>query len=255
MKLLLLFLTITPILSFKSLFKKHNNFILKSHNNDNKIPKILNIDFENLVNNMDKEALKNFNGTIPRAPQIEEEIEEDSFEGYLQRHFNVLKNHENKIDFEMKRLDCWSPDYHRKSLLKIIEHEGAQNLNELINNNKSKITINLRNNLLFGKNITNETIKTLKHDLKDLKKRIISTFEKYDLIIMPTTPQNSFNISNKVPENQANFTSLANIADLPSLCLPFYSKNKQPSSLQLISSNMNDEFLIKTSSFFEKILQ
>ena len=58
-----------------------------------------------------------------------------------------------------------------------------------------------------------------------------------------------------VPENQANFTSLANIADLPSLCLPFYSKNKQPSSLQLISSNMNDEFLIKTSSFFEKILQ
>ena len=161
----------------------------------------------------------------------------------------------NNIDFEMKRLDCWSPGYHRRSLLKIIENEGAQNFNELINNNKSKITINLRNNLLFGKNITNETIKTLKHDLKDLKKRIVSTFEEYDLIIMPTTPQNSFNISNKVPENQANFTSLANIADLPSLCLPFYSKNKQPSSLQLISSNMNDEFLIKISSFFEKILQ
>ena len=79
--------------------------------------------------------------------------------------------------------------------------------------------------------------------------------KEYDLIIMPTTPQNSFNISNKTPENQANFTSLANIADLPSLCLPFYCKNKQPSSLQLISSNMNDEFLIKTSSFFEKILQ
>ena len=65
------------------------------------MPKILNIDFEDLVNNMDKEMLKNFNGTIPRAPQIEEEIEKDSFEGYLQRHFNVLKNYENKIDFEV----------------------------------------------------------------------------------------------------------------------------------------------------------
>ena len=169
--------------------------------------------------------------------------------------FIISKLKKNNIDFEIKSLDCWSPNYHRKSLLKIIENEGAQNLSLLINNNKSKITNNLRNNLLFGKKITNETIKTLKHDLKDLKKRIVSTFEEYDLIIMPTTPQNSFNISNKVPENQANFTSLANIADLPSLCLPFYSKNKQPSSLQLISSNMNDEFLIKTSSFFEKILQ
>ena len=107
MKLLLLMLTIIPILSFKSFFKKYNNFILKSQNNDNndnndnKMPKILNIDFEELVNNMDKEMLKNFNGTIPRAPQIEEEIEKDSFEGYLQRHFNVLKNYENKIDFEV----------------------------------------------------------------------------------------------------------------------------------------------------------
>ena len=79
MKLLLLMLTIIPILSFKSFFKKYNNFILKSQNNDNndnndnKMPKILNIDFEDLVNNMDKEMLKNFNGTIPRAPQIEED--------------------------------------------------------------------------------------------------------------------------------------------------------------------------------------
>jgi aspartyl-tRNA(Asn)/glutamyl-tRNA(Gln) amidotransferase subunit A len=175
----------------------------------------------------------------------------------VSRDFKIIisKLKKNNIDFEIKGLDCWSPNYHRKSLLKIIENEGAQNLSSLINNNKSKITINLRNNLLFGKNITKETIKTLRYDLNDLKNRIKSTFEEYDLIIMPTTPQNSFNISNKAPENQANFTSLANIADLPSLCLPFYSKKEQPSSLQLISSNMNDEFLIKISSFFEKILQ
>lgn len=129
MKLLLLFLTITPILSFKSLFKKHNNFILKSHNNDNKIPKILNIDFENLVNNMDKEALKNFNGTIPRAPQIEEEIEEDSFEGYLQRHFNVLKNHENKIDFEI--FLGW-----RKQIGTLLTKDELFNIYNEINNDK-----------------------------------------------------------------------------------------------------------------------
>ena len=169
--------------------------------------------------------------------------------------FTISKLKKNNINIVIKNLDFWSPNYHRKALLKIVEHEGAQNLNELINNDKSQITYNLRKNLLYGKNIKSKEIQTLKFELNKLKNKIELLFEDYDLIITPTTPQNSFNISDKTPENQANFTCLANIADLPSLCLPFYSKNKQPSSLQLISSNMNDEFLIEISSVFEKILQ
>ena len=169
--------------------------------------------------------------------------------------FTISKLKKYNINIVIKNLDFWSPNYHRKALLKIVEHEGAQNLNELIDNDKSQITDNLRKNLLYGKNIKSKEIQTLKFELNKLKNKIELLFEDYDLIITPTTPQNSFNISDKTPENQANFTCLANIADLPSLCLPFYSKNKQPSSLQLISSNMNDEFLIEISSVFEKILQ
>ena len=169
--------------------------------------------------------------------------------------FTISKLKKNNINIVIKNLDFWYPNYHRKALLKIVEHEGAQNLNELINNDKSQITDNLRKNLLYGKNIKSKEIQTVKFELNKLKNKIELLFEDYDLIITPTTPQNSFNISDKTPENQANFTCLANIADLPSLCLPFYSKNKQPSSLQLISSNMNDEFLIEISSVFEKILQ
>jgi aspartyl-tRNA(Asn)/glutamyl-tRNA(Gln) amidotransferase subunit A len=169
--------------------------------------------------------------------------------------FTISKLKKNNINIVIKNLDFWSPNYHRKALLKIVEHEGAQNLNELIDNDKSQITDDLRKNLLYGKNIKSKEIQTLKFELNKLKNKIELLFEDYDLIITPTTPQNSFNISDKTPENQANFTCLANIADLPSLCLPFYSKNKQPSSLQLISSNMNDEFLIEISSVFEKILQ
>ena len=169
--------------------------------------------------------------------------------------FTISKLKKNNINILIKNLDFWSPNYHRRALLKIVEHEGAQNLNELIDNDKSQITDNLRKNLLYGKNIKSQEIQTLKFELNKLKNKIELLFEDYDLIITPTTPQNSFNISDKTPENQANFTCLANIADLPSLCLPFYSKNKQPSSLQLISSNMNDEFLIEISSVFEKILQ
>jgi aspartyl-tRNA(Asn)/glutamyl-tRNA(Gln) amidotransferase subunit A len=244
-----------------SLICSNKNLILLSHTYDsigfmsNKVNNINNI--FNIINSFNYKNKK----SVRRIEKIKCLIPTQALEGDISpdvsRDFKIIisKLKKNNIDFEIKSLDCWSPNYHRKSLFKIIENEGAQNLSSLINNNKSKITINLRNNLLFGKNITKKTIKTLRYDLNDLKNRIKSTFEEYDLIIMPTTPQNSFNISNKAPENQANFTSLANIADLPSLCLPFYSKKEQPSSLQLISSNMNDEFLIKISSFFEKILQ
>ena len=183
---------------------------------------------------------------------LEGEIEPNVLKDFK---FTISKLKKNNINIVIKNLDFWSPNYHRKALLKIVEHEGAQNLNELINNDKSQITDNLRKNLLYGKNIKSKEIQTLKFELNKLKNKIELLFEDYDLIITPTTPQNSFNISDKTPENQANFTCLANIADLPSLCLPFYSKNKQPSSLQLISSNMNDEFLIEISSVFEKILQ
>ena len=183
---------------------------------------------------------------------LEGEIKRDVLKDFK---FAISKLKKNNINIVIKNLDFWSPNYHRKALLKIVEHEGAQNLNELIDNDKSQITDNLRKNLLYGKNIKSKEIQTLKFELNKLKNKIELLFEDYDLIITPTTPQNSFNISDKTPENQANFTCLANIADLPSLCLPFYSKNKQPSSLQLISSNMNDEFLIEISSVFEKILQ
>ena len=183
---------------------------------------------------------------------LEGEIKRDVLKDFK---FAISKLKKNNINIVIKNLDFWSPNYHRKALLKIVEHEGAQNLNELIDNDKSQITDNLRKNLLYGKNIKSQEIQTLKFELNKLKNKIELLFEDYDLIITPTTPQNSFNISNNTPENQANFTCLANIADLPSLCLPFYSKNKQPSSLQLISSNMNDEFLIEISSVFEKILQ
>ena len=36
---------------------------------------------------------------MPLSPQNEDEIEDDSFEGYLRGHFNKIKDHNNKINF------------------------------------------------------------------------------------------------------------------------------------------------------------
>lgn len=91
----------SPVLSFKSLFKKERyNLLLLDKNSDDNLPEILNIDFEKLINQFDKLELEKIGKTIPQPPQTEYEIEQDSFEGYLLQHFNVIKNTNNQIDFE-----------------------------------------------------------------------------------------------------------------------------------------------------------
>ena len=167
----------------------------------------------------------------------------------------LLKIEKNGINIEYANLFNWKPNYHRKALLKVVENEGSYNLKKLINNKNSKISDNLRNNLLFGKSIDNQEIKKIRLELENLKNQIKTIFRDFDMILMPTTPQNSFNINDTPPVNQANLTSLANIADLPAISLPYKHSGKRFHSLQIIAAQQNDLFLLKTSSFFEKILQ
>ena len=167
----------------------------------------------------------------------------------------LLKIEKNGINIEYANLLNWKPNYHRKALLKVVENEGSYNLKKLINNKNSKISDNLRSNLLFGKSIDNQEIKKIRLELENLKNQIKTIFRDFDMILMPTTPQNSFNINDTPPVNQANLTSLANIADLPAISLPYKHGGKRFHSLQIIAAQQNDLFLLKTSSFFEKILQ
>jgi len=167
----------------------------------------------------------------------------------------LLKIEKNGINIKYANLLNWKPKYHKKAQLKVVKNEGSYNLKKLINNKNSKISDNLRNNLLFGKSIDNQEIKKIRLELENLKNQIKTIFRDFDMILMPTTPQNSFNINDTPPVNQANLTSLANIADLPAISLPYKHGGKRFHSLQIIAAQQNDLFLLKTSSFFEKILQ
>lgn len=108
MKYYIILFFIAQVCGFKNIFRKSNYLhLLKDSNNEpNNEPrpreiKILDIDFESLVNFYDEQMINSFNGNIPSAPQSEDEIEEDSFEGYLRTHFDVIKNNDNRIDFNM----------------------------------------------------------------------------------------------------------------------------------------------------------
>ena len=215
--------------------------------NINYLKKIIN----SSIHNCDYKPINNIKCLVPNQI-FNNDINKDVIEGFKEA---LLKIGKNGINIEYNDMHFWEPNFHRKLLLKIVENEGAKNLKELLENKASYITEHLRNNLFFGKSIDKQEIKNIRLELEILKNQIKTIYKEFDLILMPTTPQNSFNIKDKPPENQANLTSLANIADLPAISLPYKNGGKTFHSLQILAAQHNDEFLLKTSSFFEKILQ
>ena len=215
--------------------------------NINNLYKIIN----SSIHNCDYKPINNIKCLVPNQI-FNNDINKDVIEGFKEV---LLKIGKNGINIEYNDMHFWEPNFHRKLLLKIVENEGAKNLKELLENKASYITEQLRNNLFFGKSIDKQEIKNIRLELEILKNQIKTIYKEFDLILMPTTPQNSFNIKDKPPENQANLTSLANIADLPAISLPYKNGGKTFHSLQVLAAQHNDEFLLKTSSFFEKILQ
>lgn len=60
---------------------------------------ILPVDFTKMIEDMDTEhIMTNLKGNIPRAPQVEEEIIEESFEGYLRSEFYKIIEENGKIN-------------------------------------------------------------------------------------------------------------------------------------------------------------
>lgn len=61
--------------------------------------KIMNVDWDSLLDDMDPQFHREMNISIPRAPMKEEEIEDDSFEGYLRGQFCQISCND-KVNFE-----------------------------------------------------------------------------------------------------------------------------------------------------------
>lgn len=85
-------------------WEKQNEYLWKIYNKINNITeptKILQLDFANMIDAMDKNMMTNLIGKIPKRPETEEEIVDDSFEGYLKGEFQKIpKTKLNLINFD-----------------------------------------------------------------------------------------------------------------------------------------------------------
>jgi hypothetical protein len=100
------------IFSFISLFNfkyKNKQFSLlnesdqnNDYSNENKTKDIfvLPIDFGSMIEDFDSMAIENLIHKLPKAPETEDEIIDDSFEGFLRREFLLLAPSSKKINFQ-----------------------------------------------------------------------------------------------------------------------------------------------------------
>ena len=84
---------------YKSLkFKRQNETVNNENTNYHNVT-ILPVDFTKMVDDIDAEYItNNLKGNIPRAPQTEGEIIEESFEGYLRSEFYKIVEEKGKIN-------------------------------------------------------------------------------------------------------------------------------------------------------------
>ena len=104
--IVLIFMLSLNVISFKLSFNRNYNTFLKLANNgpendeeENKKIRNININFEEVIKKMDEDKIKELEH-IPKAPEKEEDIKEDSFEGYLKTLFFMMKSENNKTNFD-----------------------------------------------------------------------------------------------------------------------------------------------------------
>ena len=94
----------------------------------------------------------------------------------------------------------------------------------------------------------------------DMKKSFLNTFEKYDLIIGPTTTTFAYELGKDLDDATKAFmddilTIPVNMAGLPGMSLPIgISENNLPIGMQLISKPYNEATIYQVAAFIEKEL-
>ena len=109
--------------------------------------------------------------------------------------------------------------------------------------------------LRYGREATNQQLANAQRCISNTKSDLVESFEKVDVILMPTTPQAAFFRDTSAPVNQADYTALANAAGCPSISIPCPTfDSSRPVGLQLISGPGNDEKMLAWALQIELLL-
>lgn len=154
------------------------------------------------------------------------------------------------------KLDIAAPGTLRRAGLLIAEAEGAVAFSAERAQQGEGISPEFRGLLDWGARQTAEKLAAAHHAMLQARAAVEAqlAFQGLDLLVSPTAPQVAFAQGGRVPVNQADFTCLANLCDLPAITVPIGPGRASglPVGLQVMGPNWSDAFLLRVALRLER---
>lgn len=147
-------------------------------------------------------------------------------------------------------LEDWNPGQLRRDGLLVTEAHASAELAHELTTHQDCFSDNFQKLMDYGKSATQQRVETSRRRMLAIKQSMIDLFDKVDLLLLPTAPQLAFPVGSLVPDNQADFTALANVTGCPSIAFPIEIPGSQRlASAQLVSRPGSDAALISTARY------
>jgi aspartyl-tRNA(Asn)/glutamyl-tRNA(Gln) amidotransferase subunit A len=140
----------------------------------------------------------------------------------------------------------------RKETFLLVEREAAA-LADLIDDASGRASPGFRRLVAFGRGLPPERVARARAALRAIASRVAEDMAGIDAVITPTTPQRAFPHGAPPPPDQADFTSLANVAGLPALSVPMPCAER-PVGLQIMGRDLGDDALLGLGAAIETVL-
>ena len=121
---------------------------------------------------------------------------------------------------------------------------------------QDKLSANLKKLLTYGPKRSDADWAEDQAILAETEQAVQDIVAKHAAIILPTAPQGAFSHSEDAPANQADYTCLANIANLPAISLPMGVDDAgMPLGLQIVGRTGHEADLFQLAREFDAKLQ
>ena len=121
---------------------------------------------------------------------------------------------------------------------------------------QDKLSANLKKLLTYGPKRSDADWAEDQAILAETAQAVQDIVAKHAAIILPTAPQGAFSHSEDAPANQADYTCLANIANLPAISLPMGVDDAgMPLGLQIVGRTGHEADLFQLARAFDAKLQ
>lgn len=121
---------------------------------------------------------------------------------------------------------------------------------------QDKLSANLKKLLTYGPKRSDADWAEDQAILAETAQAVQDIVAKHAAIILPTAPQGAFSHSEDAPANQADYTCLANIANLPAISLPMGVDDAgMPLGLQIVGRTGHEADLFQLAREFDAKLQ